>query len=62
MAATDSAPTPNVASQRAKRFLREVAEVPFIAFVFTDGQMKVYTKGMNDGQLREIEKLVADLD
>lgn len=54
-------PVGQLNSQRARRFLREVAEVPFLAFVFTDGALKVYTKGMTDDQLRTIEGLVEGL-
>lgn len=47
---------------KARRFLKDLAEAPFMAIVFEeDGETRLYTKGISEEELRTI-KLMLGLD
>lgn len=49
---------PSVGEQRAKRFLNDIVEMPFVAIVFDDEHTQVYTKGLSEESLRKIQAAV----
>lgn len=59
-----SAQTPEpvrLGTQRAKRMLRDLQDAPFVVLAFTDGELRIYTKGLDDAAMRKVEELVEDL-
>lgn len=46
---------------RARKFLRELADAPFVAFVMRDGETKIYAKGMTPDKLAALEQFAQDL-
>jgi hypothetical protein len=48
--------------KRAERFLRSLAAHPFVAFVFDDnGDVHLYTKGINEDDLRTITEALHEV-
>jgi hypothetical protein len=45
----------------AHRFLDDLAEAPFIALVLSDGDVRVYTKGLDDETMEQVASLIATI-
>lgn len=43
---------------RASKFLHRLRDYPFVAFVFSDDQVRIYTKGVTANDARNIQSLV----
>lgn len=50
-------------AQRARRFLRDLRDRPFIAIVTEDNKVRIYSKGIDAGEaLRRIRSVIDTLD
>lgn len=50
-------------AQRARRFLRDLRDRPFIAIVTEDNKVRIYSKGIDAGEaLRRIRSVINTLD
>jgi len=47
--------------ERAKRLLTDMQEAPFVAFVFKDGDLRIYGAGLDAEDMEAVEDLVKDL-
>jgi hypothetical protein len=52
---------PRLGEARARRFLKQLAAEPFVAFIFAEDRVRVYVKGIEVDDLRTIEELVSEL-
>lgn len=58
-ASPSSAQQPDdIEQQQAVRFLRKLAKAPFIAIVFEDGDPRIYTKGIDAENTRQVQELL----
>lgn len=58
---SDATPT-SIPTERARRFLKELAEAPFVALVFSADDVRVYSKGLDDETLQQVERLVQHIN
>lgn len=49
-------------TERAQRFLRDLADAPFVALVFSADDVRVYSKGLDDETLKQVERLVTHIN
>lgn len=54
-------PVSNLAAQRAKRLLADIAEGPFVAVIFDGDDLRVYASGLDADKLAQVETLVESL-
>lgn len=54
--------TRSLPTERARRFLRDLADTPFVALVFSADDVRVYSKGLDDETLQQVERLVKHIN
>ena len=47
--------------ERSRKFLRQLAEDPFIAVVVTDGEVRVFSKGIEPDHLDRIKNVLTQI-
>lgn len=60
MSPTDPQPA-RLGTKRAKQMLQDLVDAPFVVLAFTDGQLKVYAKGLDEEAMQKVNDLVEDL-
>lgn len=60
MSASSDEPT-RLGTARARRMLSDLKEAPFVVLAFTDGELRVYAKGLDEAALQKVQELVEDL-
>lgn len=48
--------------ERSRKFLNLLAEEPFVAVVVTDGEVRVFSKGIEPDHLERIKQVLRDLN
>lgn len=61
MADQGSNPPVSIAETRAREFLTEIQEKPFIAMVMSEGDVRVFTRGLDDTTMQKISGLIEQI-
>lgn len=47
--------------ERAKRFFQKLADEPFVCVVVAEGEIQIYSKGMDDNAMTRIRNLLHEI-